>query len=64
MKIEMQRLSSYLEGLPLEAKTQYLEKIAVIGGVDPFNGGLRELIDDVPPIDTCDLVGCLPCVTN
>ena len=60
----MQRLSSYTESLPSEAKTRYLEKISVISGLDPFNGGLGELTDDVPPVDACDLVAYLVLQTS
>ena len=61
----MQQLSPYAESLPTEAKARYLEKIAVIGGLDPFSGaGLGETTDDVPPVDACDLVAYLVLQTS
>jgi len=29
-------LSSYASGLPVEAKSRYLKKVQIIGGIDPF----------------------------
>ena len=61
----MQRLSSYVEGLPQEAKTKYLDKIAVINGIDPLaDGVLGEDISDTPSVGACDLVSYLVLQTS
>lgn len=61
----MQRLSSYVEGLPTEAKARYLDKIAVIDGKDPLvDGLLGENVNDTPPVDACDLVSYLVLQTS
>ena len=63
---QSQDLSSYADSLPLEAKDRYLNKISIIGGVDPFNhSALRgEITDDVPPVEACDLVAYLVLQTS
>jgi len=53
-------LSSYAETLLDDAKSRYLEKISMIGGIDPFcPGTFGEQTDDVPPVDACDLLSYL-----
>ena len=47
------------ENLPNKAKERYREKIAVIGGLDPFGGCPGEAIKTLPPIDASDLVSYL-----
>ena len=47
-------LSSYADGLSVEAKSRYLDKIAVIGGIDPFHSGEHSY--DSPSIDACALL--------
>ena len=52
-------LSSYAEALLNDAKSRYLEKISMIG-IDPFcPGTFGEQMDDVPPVDSCDLLSYL-----
>ena len=42
----MQRLSTYAENLPNDAKARYREKLEVIDGNDPFlSGRIGELVD-------------------
>ena len=36
----MENLSTYALNLPAEAKKRYLEKINIIGSLDPFTGSL------------------------
>ena len=38
-------LSNYFEGLPNETKERYLEKIRIIGNIDPYNLKPKDLID-------------------
>ena len=65
LKKLMQRLSSYVEGLPMETKARYLDKIAVIDGKDPLvDGLLGENVNDTPPVDACDLVSYLVLQTS
>ena len=52
----MEKLSTYAVNLPAEARKRYLEKIGVIGDLDPFAGSLGECTDAVPPVDASDLV--------
>ena len=55
-------LSSYASKLTDEAKSRYLVKIQLIGGVDPFCSstlGYLEQTDDCPPVDACDLLSYL-----
>jgi len=53
-------LSSYAEALLDDAKSHYLEKILMIGGIDPFcPGTFGEQMDDIPPVDACDLLSYL-----
>jgi len=61
----MEVLSAYARDLPLEAKTRYLQNISLISGLDPFKAdGLDDLVDDVPPIEACDLVSYLVLQTS
>ncbi len=46
----MQKLSTYAEQLPIEAKQRYLDKIDAIGGIYPFKGPLGECTDEVLPV--------------
>ena len=61
----MQRLSSYAENLPPEAKNRYLAKISIIDGTDPLSAGeFGEEADVTPPVDACDLVSYLVLQTS
>ena len=61
----MQRLSSYAENLPPEAKNRYLAKISIIDGTDPLSAGeFGKEADVTPPIDACDLVSYLVLQTS
>jgi len=59
-------LSSYVEKLEQESKARYLEKIALINGVDPILGNITEgeLFDGYPPLEDCDLVSYLVLQTS
>lgn len=62
---EMEVLSAYARDLPLDAKARYLQKIFLISGLDPFKAdGLGNLVDDIPPIEACDLVSYLVLQTS
>ena len=55
-------LLSYASSLSDEAKSCYLQKIGIIGGIDPFctgTLGYLERSDDYPPVDACDLLSYL-----
>lgn len=59
----MHWLSSYADGLSQEAKARYLDKIVVINGIDSLADGVlskvlreHEDLDNIPPVDACDLV--------
>ena len=60
------KLSTYAEGLDKKAKDRYIEKIALINGIDPFakpsQGG--EPFDGVPPVEDRDLVSYLVLQTS
>lgn len=61
----MQRkLSPYAEKLSNEARSRYEDKLAVIGGLDPFQGCPGEPCEDVPPVEASDLVAYLVLQTN
>ena len=47
---------TYAVNLPVETRKRYLEKIGVIGDLDPFAGSLGECTEAVPPVDASDLV--------
>ena len=47
----MENLSTYALSLPAEAKKRYLEKINIVGSLDPFAGSLGACTDAVPPVD-------------
>lgn len=58
-------LSCYAENLPQEAKRRYLDKIAVIDGIDPMCSGIfGEPSDKTPPVDACDLLSHLVVQTS
>jgi len=61
-----QLLSTYAEGLPQEAKEQYMKKISAIDNVGPFLNGSKigEATEEVPPVDACDLVSYLVLQTS
>ena len=50
----MENLSTYTLSLPAEAKKRYLEKINIVGSLDPFAGSLGACSDAVPPVDASD----------
>ena len=61
----MQRLSTYAENLPNDAKARYREKLEVIDGNDPFlSGRIGELVDRLPDVDSLDLVSYLVLQTS
>jgi len=62
----MQRLSTYAEDLPNDAKVRYREKLEVIGGNDPFlpAGRIGELVERLPEVDSSDLVSYLVLQTS
>jgi len=52
-------LSSYASSLPAEAKSRYLDKVRIMGGINPFcttTLGHLERSDDCPPVDACNLL--------
>ena len=55
----MINLSSYANSLSEEAKTRYREKIAFIGGVDPFSSSIGVLCEKMPPVESIDIVSYL-----
>ncbi len=55
----MQHLSSYAATLGSEALKRYKEKIAVIGGLEPFSAALGKPVDQVPPLEASDIVSYL-----
>ena len=55
----MINLSSYANSLSEEAKARYREKIAIIGGVDPFSGSIGVLCERMPPVESIDIVSYL-----
>ena len=58
-------LSCYAENLPQEAKRRYLDKLAVIDGIDPMCSGVfGEPSDKTPPVDACDLLSYLVVQTS
>jgi len=60
-------LSSYGTGLSPEAKARYVEKLSLIGGVDPFLGGVipgAEVTTVFPPLDASDVVSYLVLKTS
>ena len=58
-------LSTYAEGLPREAKEQYIAKITAIDNADPFVAGrIGEITEEVPPVDACNLVSYLVLQTS
>jgi len=60
-------LSSYGAGLSLEAKARYVEKLSLIGRVDPFLGGIipgAEVTTVFPPLDASDIVSYLMLKTS
>ena len=58
-------LSSYADGLSVEPKSRYLDKIANIGGIDPFRSStFGEHSNDSPSIDACDLLSYLVLQTS
>ena len=58
-------LSSYADGLSVEAKSRYLDKIAVIGGIDPFRSSIfGEHRYDSPSVDACALLSYLVLQTS
>lgn len=60
---QSQALSLHADSLLLEVKDRYLNKISIIGGIDPFNHGALwgEITDGVhmPPVEACDFVAYL-----
>ena len=61
----MLHASSYFEGLNKEAKTCYKQKISLIWGLNPFvDAGVGEPMNDVVPVDTCNLVSYLVLQTH
>ncbi len=56
---QMQQLSSYAATLGSEALKRYKEKIALIGGLDPFSAALGKPVDHVPPLEASDIVSYL-----
>jgi len=58
-------LSSYAENLPQKAKSRYLDKLAIIDGIDPmYDGVFGGPSDETPPVDACDLLSDLFVQTN
>jgi len=58
-------LSSYAENLPQEAKSRYLDKLAIIDGIDPmYDGTFGEPSDETTPVDACDLLPYLVVQTS
>ena len=55
---------TYAVNLPAEARKRYLEKIGIIGDLDPFAGSLGECTEAVPPVDASDLVPYLVLQTS
>ena len=56
------KLSSYGDKLPAEAKAHYLDKLALIGGVDPFNiSGNNGESCSLPPVDASNIVSSNLC---
>ena len=60
----MEKLSTYAVHLLAEARKRYLEKIGVIGDLDPFAGSLGECTEVVPLVDASDLVSYLVLQTS
>ncbi len=54
----------YALSLPADAKKRYLEKINIIGGLDPFKGYLGGCTDAAPPVTASDLVSYLVLQTS
>ena len=58
-------LSSYAENLTHEARCRYLDKLAVIDGIDPMHDSVfGEPSDKTPPVDACDLLSYLVVQTS
>ena len=60
-------LSLYASSLQTEAKSCYLDKVKIIGGIDPFcttTLGRLKRSDDCPPVDACDLLSYLKLQTS
>ena len=55
---DVSKLSSYAEKLPLEAKRRYLNKLQLIGGVDPLCISAKDYSESacLPPVEAGDLV--------
>jgi len=65
MKSFLGALSSYAENLPQKAKSRYLDKLAIIDGIDPmYDGMFGEPSDKTPPVDACDLLSYLVVQTS
>jgi len=58
-------LSSYAKNLPQEVNNRYLDKLAIIDGIDPmYDFVFGEPSDETPPVDACDLLSYLVVQTN
>ena len=57
-------VQTYFQGLSEDAKARYRSKLELIGGIDPFSSPLGEPVDDVPPVESCDLVAYLVLQTS
>lgn len=59
------KLSKYVEKLPAEARSRYLAKLELIGGVDPLQLDRPSLESSTfPPIDASDIVSYLVLQTS
>ena len=63
---DVPKLSSYAEKLPLEAKQRYLNKLQLIGGVDPLCISAKDYPESacLPPVEAGDLVSYLVLQTS
>ena len=63
---DVSKLSSYAEKLPLEAKQRYLNKLQLIGGVDPLCISAKDYPESacLPPVEAGDLVSYLVLQTS
>ena len=63
-------LSLYAEGLGQEAKKRYLQKLQLVGGMDPFQlatnraNGSATKAKDLPPVEASDIVSYLVLQTS
>lgn len=64
--VQQTALSSYAEALPPEAKQRYLQKLQLIGGIDPFclSTAKHRECSNLPHFTSGDLVSYLVLQTN